>query len=167
MQPERTRERWLIYGAYLYLAEQLGLYVSKSGRSRAFRLSTYINSVPEQSKSKKVYNVLILVSQFFILMLNGDYDAAERRGVYLRVYAARYLKESHFVRIRLFLKVLQAFPKHSYLSREIRERTEDLMKKLVATRDSDTPSEINELIPFEVMIEAILRHIEKRERQLD
>lgn len=165
LQPERTRERWVIYGAYLYLAEQLGLYTPVSERSRPFRLTTFMNSVPELSKSKKVYNVLILISQLYILILNGDYDAAERRGVYLRVYASRYLKESHFARIRLFLKILHTFPRYSFLSREIRENTKHLRQKLEASRDSAVASEINELIPFEVMIDSILQHIERRERE--
>lgn len=167
LQSERTRERWVIYGAYLYVAERLGLYVPTARRTRAFRLSTFMNSVPEQSKSKKVYNVLILVAQFIILVLNGDYDAAEKRSVYLRVYASRYLKESHFARIRLFLKILHTFPRFSFLAREIRENTQHLMRKLVASGESDTPSETNELIQFEILLEALLTHIEQTERMME
>lgn len=167
LQPERTRERWLIYAAYLYLAEQLGLYTSITERSRSFRLTTYMNSVPEQSKSKKVFNVLIIVSQYLILILHGDYDAAERRGEYLRVYASRYLKEPHFARIRLFLRILHTFPRYSFLSNDIRKRIEPLLKKLNASKGSNESSEINELIPFEVLIDAILQHIERREREIE
>lgn len=165
IQSEYTRERWVIYGAYLYLADQLGLYSSSVTRKQVFRLSTFMNSVPEQSKSKKVYNVLILVAQFLILILNGDYNAAEKRSVYLRVYSSRYLKESHFARIRLFIKILHAFPQYSFLPREIREHTLRLVQKLAASGESDIPSETNELIRFETLIEAVLSHMEQTERK--
>jgi hypothetical protein len=163
-QSERTRERWVIYGAYLYLVERLGLYEPSVRRRSNFRLSTYMNSVPEQSKSKKVYNVLIIVSHVIILILDGDYDAAEKRSEYLRVYGSRYLKESHFGRIRLFLKILQAFPRYSFLADQIRENTEPLMRKLIASGETTVPSETNELIRFEVILEALLQHIERSER---
>ena len=61
MLSESTRERWIIYGAYLLLAERLGLHAPSQSKTKTFCLTTYLTSLPEESKSKKVYNVLIIV----------------------------------------------------------------------------------------------------------
>ncbi|MBP6509987.1 MAG: hypothetical protein KA339_05480 [Candidatus Kapabacteria bacterium] len=163
MLSENTRERWIIYGAYLLLAEQLGLYSPQQSRAKTFRLSTYLNSLPEESKSKKVYNVLIIVSHVFYLMINGDYDTAEKRIDYLRVYSSRYLKEKHFNRVRIFLRLIQSFPKHSFIPSEIRKHTKDIYDELIASSHDPMPSETNELIPFEVMFESLLKTVERSE----
>ncbi len=162
---ESTRERWILYGAYLSLAERLGLFTPEQSRYRTFRLTTYINSLPEEAKSKKVYNVLIIVSHVFFLILNKDYDAAEKRIDYLRVYSSRYLKERHFHRVRLFLRMVQAFPRHSFIPKDIRKNTKDIMDELIATLKDPMPSETNELIPFEVMIEAIMKAMQSHHNE--
>jgi hypothetical protein len=161
---ESTRERWILYGAYLSLAERLGLYEPLHSRAKTFRLTTYLNSLPEESKSKKVYNVLIIISHVFFLMLNGDYDTAEKRIDYLRVYSSRYLKERHFNRVRVFLRLIQSFPKHSFIPKEIRRNTRDIFDELVASSVDPMPSETNELIPFEVMFTALLETVERAEQ---
>ncbi|MCX6139626.1 MAG: hypothetical protein NTX15_02155, partial [Candidatus Kapabacteria bacterium] len=155
------KERWTLYGAYLHLAERLDLYSSKQSRSKPFRLSTYLNSLPAESKSKKVYNVFIIISHVFFLMLDGDFDLAEKRIEYLRVYSSRYLKEKQLNRVRLFLRLIQSFPKHSFIPDEIRKNSKALFHELEATARDPMPSDTNELIPFELMYEALLRSMEK------
>jgi len=154
---DNKRERWIIYGAYLLLAERLGLYTPPQSKAKTFRLTTYLNSVPEEAKSKKVYNVLIIVSHVFFLMLDGDFDTADARIDYLRVYSSRYLKEKHFNRVRIFLRVIQSFPKHSFNPADIKRNTRDVLEELYALQADPMPSETNELIPFEVMFEALLK----------
>lgn len=164
---EATKERWILYGAYLFLAERLGLYTSSQAQTRAFRLSTYINSLPEEAKSKKVYNVLIIISHVFFLILDQDYDSAERRIEYLKVYSSRYLKEKHFRRVRVFLRLIQSFPRHSFLPSEINRSSKELFAELKESANDLMPSETNELIPFEVMYEALLRTVEESNKKLE
>ena len=156
MLSESTRERWIIYGAYLLLAERLGLHAPSQSKTKTFRLTTYLTSLPEESKSKKVYNVLIIVSHVFYLMLNKDFDTAEKRIDDLHIYSSRYLKEKHFHRVRIFLRLIQSFPKHSFIPEQIQKNTKDIYSELVASSRNPMPSETNELIPFEVMFESLL-----------
>ncbi|MBK7032285.1 MAG: hypothetical protein IPH49_03225 [Ignavibacteria bacterium] len=99
----------------------------------------------------------------FYLMINGDYDTAEKRIDYLRVYSSRYLKEKHFNRVRIFLRLIQSFPKHSFIPSEIRKHTKDIYDELIASSHDPMPSETNELIPFEVMFESLLKTVERSE----
>lgn len=170
MLPESSRERWIIYGAYLLLVERLGLYAPSQSRATSFRLTTYLNSVPEESKSKKVYNVLIIVSHIFFLMLNGDLskdletiETIEKRIDYLRVYSSRYLKDKHFSRVRIFLRLVQSFPKYSFDPVLIRKHSKKILRELYASSQDPMPSETNELIPFEVMVESLLVTMENNQ----
>jgi hypothetical protein len=164
---EQMREGWTIYNAYSYLAYRLGLFEPEDdSKFRQFRLSTYLNSVPEESKVKKVSNVLILVSHVYFLILDGDFDAAEKRIEYLKVYGSRYLKEKSYQRIRVFLRLLQALPRNSFLSEDVRADNRHLFELLQATREDPLPSHINEYIPFETMYESLLDFLERYENEI-
>jgi len=161
------RETWTILGAYVHLAQRLGLYTPKDPtKFKHFRLSTYLNSVPEVSKNKKVVNVLILISHVYFLILDGDLDAAEKRIEYLKVYGSRYLKEKQFQRVRIFLRMLQAFPRNSFYADEVRASNEELFAQLQLTQSDHLPTLINEYIPFEVMYESLLQYLEEHEAEL-
>ena len=164
---EQQKETWMIVSAYVHLAQRLGLYTPDDpSKYKHFRLSTYLNSVPEVSKSKKIVNVLILISHVYFLILDGKLDDAEKRIEYLKVYGSRYLKEKHFNRIRIFLRMLQAIPRNSFESSEIRRDNHDLFAQLELTKHEHLPTLINEYIPFEVMYESLLQYLEEHEAEL-
>jgi len=156
-----VRERWLLYYAYLLLAKRMVLIDSDLIQSKHFRLATYLNSLPEESKSKLAFNVLILISHVYFLILDGNYDAAEKRVEYLKVYTSRWLKEKEYLRVRLFLKMLYNFSRFSFDAKAIRNGNKELYRELQDSGKDPMPSETNELIPFEVMYERILDHLEK------
>ncbi len=162
---DATKEIWSVFGAYLHLAERLGLSspLSKS-KTRQFRLSTFLNSVPAEAKDKKITNVLILISHVLFLIVDGDLEAAERRIEYLKVYGSRYLKEKHFTRVRIFIKILQTMPRMGFVAKDIRIANEDLYEQLLLTSQDRMPPVINEYIPFEVLYKAAVDFLEAAEK---
>ncbi len=177
LQDESRKETFTILSAYMLIAEQLGLrekgidqleinsnYKSKF---RHFRLSTYLNSVPEESKKKKITNVVILISHVCFLLLNEDFDAAERRIDYLRVYISRYLREQAFNRVRLFLRLLQTFPKHSFDPARIRKANTQLFQQLQDTAEDTSPAMLCEYIQFETLYHGLLGHLERYEASIE
>ena len=163
---EGTKESWTILSAYLNIADLLGLRDNPSAK-RHFRLSTYLNSVPEESKKKKVANITILISHVCFLILDEDFDSAEKRLDYTRVYIGRYLREKHFNRVRVFLRMLHNFPKHSFDPEFIREANASLYEQLKATQADHAPSSIFEYIQFETLYEGLLGFLEQYERKMD
>lgn len=164
---EQQKETWTILGAYVNLSHRLGLYRAKDpAKFKHFRLSTYLNSVPEISKSKKVVNVLILISHVYFLILDGQFDDAEKRIEYLKVYGSRYLKEKQFHRVRIFIRMLQAIPRNSFDPDEIRLDTADLAIQLELSQADHLPTLVNEYIPFEVMFESLMAYLAKYEAEV-
>jgi len=156
-QNEITKERWFLYNAYLNLAEMLELKErTEEKRKIAFRLSTFLNSVPEFAKEKKIYNVHILILHAAFLVVEGNYELAEKRIEYLRVYSTRYLKEKDFNRTRAFLRLLSTFPRLGFNAQLLRRENMKLLAELQETANDPMPAETNEFIPYEVMYEALL-----------
>lgn len=163
LMPASEREAWALFGAYIYLAQQLGLYEPEDPRTfQNFRLSTFLNSIPEMTREKKVETALVLFAQIFFLITEGDDDTAQRRIEYLKVYSSRYMRDKSFLRIRIFMRMLQAFPRASFYPDDIERRNADLFKKLQEHGSDYMGEHVNEYIPFEVMYHAILDVIRSR-----
>lgn len=163
-QNEITKERWFLYNAYLNLAEMLGLKErTDEKRKIAFRLSTFLNSVPEFAKEKKIYNVHILILHAAFLIAEGNYDLAEKRIEYLRVYTTRYLKEKDFNRTRAFLRLLSSLPRLGFNAQLLRRENTKLLEELHATASDPMPAETNEFIPYDVIYEALLNVVAKND----
>jgi hypothetical protein len=168
LQSEQSKETWTIISAYLTIAEQMGLANGDmpSHASKQFRLSTFLNSVPEESKKKKITNIVILISHVCFLILEHDFDAAERRIDYMRVYVSRYLKERHFNRVRIFLRMLQTLPRYSFDPHAIRKANAELFAQLELTKTDHSPGTLYEYIQFESLYEGILDYLEKYEASI-
>lgn len=163
LMPASEREAWALFGAYIYLAQQLRLYEPEDPRTfQNFRLSTFLNSIPELTREKKVETALVLIAQIFFLITEGDDDTAQRRIEYLKVYCSRYMRDKSFLRIRIFMRMLQAFPRSSFYPDEIERRNAELFKRLQEHGSDYMGEHVNEYIPFEVMYRAVLDVIRSR-----
>jgi tetratricopeptide (TPR) repeat protein len=158
--PALMQERWTTYTAYLYLAKELGL-ISDSAIDfgRKFRLTSFLNSVPEFSKDKKYSNFLVIVSHICFLLIQKKYDDAERRAEYLRTYGLRYLKEDEFKRARVFIKLLLL------LAKGISPNVYDdpfytlLFEELRSSIHTTHGNEVNEIIPYELLTNRLIERI--------
>jgi hypothetical protein len=163
LQSQIVHELWNVYLAYLVLCEELGLVELPQTKKKAvFRLSSFLNSVPEFSKDKKVANLLIIVAQVSYLVIQGNFDQAEKRIDYLRVYMSRYLREREYNRTRAFLRMLNTFSRCSFEPKRIRSENEKYFTLLRETSNDPMPGDTNEIIPYEVLYEQLLQALERQ-----
>ncbi|MCX6139986.1 MAG: hypothetical protein NTX15_04020 [Candidatus Kapabacteria bacterium] len=158
-----SKERWTIYNAYLLLCELLSLTAIRNHARREFRLSTFLNSTNYEAKAKGDANSLIEIVHALYLLLVGDYNGAEKRIEYLNVYCTRYLRDSHFDRLRLFIKALQHIPRHLGDSVTLKLKAEPFLHAIRAAASTPIPAELNELLPYDVMLVALLSKLEASE----
>lgn len=158
-----AKERWLLHNAYLLLAKELGLSNLEGIAIDGFRLSTFLNSMTNESKSKRGANSLIIIFHALSLLLEHKFDLAEKRIEYLNVYCTRYLRDRQHTRVRVFIKAIQQIPR--YRGNLIGLKAA-LAPYLTAIREAAVipmPAEVNELIPYDVMLEAYVRKLEAEE----
>ena len=157
-----TIERWNLHGAYIKLAELLKLHSPEQSSVSNFRLTTFLNSMIMETRSKQDSNSLIVIFHAFYLLLNNRYDEAEKRIEYLNVYCTRYLKEISNSRLWLFVKATQAIPRNRGNAAGLRRAWTPALSRIKEAFSIPMPAEINELIPYDVLMEAYLRTVEEK-----
>lgn len=169
LQVEATHETWEIIHAYITLADLLMISDNQRTfpREQDFNVQEFIASVPEESKKKKVANVVILISHVCFLILNKDFAGVETRIDYIKVYVSRYMREKQYNRVRTFLRMLQNFSKLSFDTNAIKKENAGLYKTLKSTKHMHTTVTMCEFIQFETLYEALLAFLEKYELELD
>jgi hypothetical protein len=158
------RERWLVFHAHLVLAELLGLFRPETSRVDGFRLSTFLNSVPNESRDKRNTNALILIFHCLYLELTNRREEAERRIEYLNVYATRYLREDAYARLWNMAKAMQYVPRYRSDRKALRTRVAPLIRKIREASHWPMPGEINELIRYEVLLDALIKRLSAQTR---
>lgn len=156
------RELVFILDAYLVLADLLGITGSKRTHKR-FRLSRYINSLEEESKKKKTTNIAIIISHICLAIALDDYDEADEQADGLQDYIANYLQEPHFNRVRVFLDLLASFSRGNYYATTIEKSNRKLLPLLQETKNDHSPPTLFEYMQFEVLYDALLKHVRKHE----
>lgn len=156
----QAKECWAVFAAYLLLAEELHLWHPQTSYAPSFRLSTFLNSVSFESQSKKGSNIPIVIFHAMFLLLTHQQDAAEKRIDYLSVYSSRYLKDVEQTRVRLFIKALQYVPRHRGDVEGLKKVFKPIAAQIREAKAIPMPGEINELIPYDVILEAYIRKLE-------
>lgn len=160
LQPEVTKERWKTYAAYLVIADNMNLHrISQAVNLPNFRLTSYLNSVPEFSKEKRYSNYLIIVSHICLLIGVKQFDSADRRIEYLRTYSHRYLKESQFERARIFVRFLTTLTRHFHDVKGMAAEAVLLESELRKLLSTPMTNEVNEIVPYEVLMATITEHL--------
>ena len=157
-----TIERWNLHSAYIKLAELLNLYSPEHSSVSNFRLTTFLNSMIMETRSKQDSNSLIVIFHAFYLLLDNRYDEAEKRIEYLNVYCTRYLKEISNSRLWLFVKATQAIPRNRGNAAGLRRAWTPMLARIKHAFSIPMPAEINELIPYDEFMEAYLRTLEEK-----
>ncbi len=155
------KERWLIHSSYLMLARELEIVESSDYYSEGFRLSTFLNSLTNESKSKRGANSLIVIFHAFYLLVTNKFDLAEKRIEYLNVYCTRYLRDRQHTRVRVFIKALQQIPRYRGDVAGLRLALNPYLKEIKSAASIPMPGEVNELLPYDVILEAYVRKLEK------
>jgi hypothetical protein len=159
--PMKTKEIWQILFASVVLIVQKGeLKISDADQKllKSFRLSKFLNEVPQRSKDKKGLNVTILILQIFFLLVQGDFDKIEERAESIRKYQSRYLSnEAGYYRTNIFLKIISNLIPSKFRKEQFVKKTSTLLRYLRETPPSFSQERHEiEIIPYEKLYQWIL-----------
>lgn len=157
-QPPIITEQFIIIQAYLYFIENLNTKtLSKSGE---FRISKFLNQVPEYSKDKEGTNISILLIQILYFLKEDKYSKIIDRIESLKLYSYRHLRKDENFRSQCFFRMLNEMVKADFRIKGTEFRTEKLYKKLVSVPIETFPNAAErEVIPYEDLWELILGHL--------
>lgn len=151
-QPYITKEKWFIKEAFIHFLIQIKkIDPSLSKPSpRKFRISRFINDVPDYSSDKRWRNIPILIIQVLLSLQEKDYESIIDKSEALNAYCYRYLRRDYTLRSNCFIKMLLLIPKADFHKERVKHRSKAIFKKL-----SDAPMEGKdisdgiEIIPYE------------------
>lgn len=159
--PPSFTEEWTIYRAYLaFLNITSATPISNEQMSKHFRLSRFLNDVPNFSKDKQGLNIAILVCHIVILTVQEKYDQVFNRIEAIEKYTSRHLKSDYHFRTKLFLKVINILSKGGFDTRMVNWQLVDKLKQKM----SENPLEIInpiysiEIIRYEKIIDLLINY---------
>ena len=158
----RVKERWQLYRAYLQYLINRGKIVPDSADDTFdnFRLSKFLNEVPELSRDKSVHNIAILVIHFLLLIEQKKYhDALDRIGA-LEKYLVRYIKRKKDFRSNCFIKMLIKITDANFHPIRAKNHAKALLKQLKAEPLPKARQDYDvEIIPYEHLWEMALESL--------
>ncbi len=134
LQPDRLKEEWKIYEAFLlYILPKKQPLPPDQYNSRIFQLYTFLNEVPIYSLDKAGANIAILILQTIWTIKTERYDRVLKLQKTLNNYCVRYLKSAvEYERGAIFLKMLRSVISNDFNKERIEKRTEELYQRLTA-----------------------------------
>lgn len=152
--PEKIREMWQLYQAYIHLLIDQEVILPSDGDKNftTFRINRFLNNMPLYSKDKRGMNVAILVVQILFYIQKRKYDTAIDRIEAIEKYCSRYLFKADTMRSYYFIKMLLAIPKASFHQKAAVRYAAVSAKKMEAI-----PTELSyqfhkiEIIPYELL----------------
>lgn len=106
------RQIWRLKRAYLYYLQKVGLVdlshqVDPLGK---FRLTKFLNNVPEFALDKSGMNIPVLSLQVLFSMLERRYDISVERIEAIEKYTVRHVRRDEHFRSNCFIKALVQLP---------------------------------------------------------
>lgn len=160
------KEQWLIVEAFVNYFISIGK-IEKEGKEKGgnkkFRISKFLNEVPNYSKDKRGTNVTILILQILFLLQRKKFGDVIDRMEALTVYCHRYLRKDDTFRSNCFIKMLLQLPSaHFNKTAAIRKvkKYHDLLEKNPLEM-ANQGSEI-EIVPYEMLWEFVLESLDNK-----
>ncbi|MEM1323445.1 MAG: hypothetical protein AAGG75_24475 [Bacteroidota bacterium] len=163
--PGHIKETWVLLEAYVNFLIQIGKIdtINPEYQLRRFRMSKFLNEVPDFSMNKRGQNIPILIIQLLFLLLKKQYDTVWDRVEALNAYCYRYLRRDYTFRSNCFIKMLLLMPKAGFHKERVIRRAQTLLQKLAAASSAVIDSSVDvELIPYEVMWNYITELLENK-----
>ena len=156
------KEMWYIYNAYISLAQLLNkvkLSPREIGYFNKFRLSKFINEVPNYSKDKKGVNISIIIVQILILLQQKKYHELDHKIEAFMKYKSRRLS-SISSRTDFFIKIINSLRICSYQKKQFIKKSKPYYNKMVGVKTNllDKVQEF-EVIPYEILYDFIIEMI--------
>lgn len=150
-QAANVQESWTIFQAAIYFLFLIGkLERPIKEVTRRFRLSRFLNEVPNYSKDKRGLNISIHIFQIIILLAEKKYADIIDRSEALKTYSSRYVQKNENYRSSFFFKMILQIVPGNFNRVATERKAEKFLKKL-----KDQPIEMSnqsleaEIIPYE------------------
>ncbi len=161
----------LLLEAYLWILASI-LPASEFGHEdplsvMQFRETTFINTMRVLASHKKSTNALIVIAHAFALLIRGKEQEADRRITYLNVYASRYLKGESEQRLWHCVKAMQKIPEFRTRPRLLPVAMADSIARIRQLPDLPMKNGFNELVQWDVLLEAYAVWALERSRRQD
>lgn len=160
IQQTEAYEHRMLLEAYLWILTSI-LPASEFGHQDpqskiSFRESTFLNAMNVLESNKYGSNALIVIAHVFILLIQNKEKEAYRRILNLNVYATRYLKGESEQRLWYCIKALQKVPSFRTRPHMMREAMEPQIARIRRLADLPMKNGFNELVPWDVLLEAYI-----------
>jgi hypothetical protein len=153
--PERSREKWRIFEAFLNYYQS-----STKENSRHFNTNRFVNEVPIFTKDKAGYNLSIIIAQVILLIKKGDFEKVIDKADSLKLYASRYIRKEKSPRSYYFLKMLLVMIKYDFDAAKTEQIASKFYDKLKSTQLGEQHElETLEVIPYDLLWPKLLRQI--------
>ncbi len=161
--PKTSQDRWRLNRAYLYYLEATGRLEIDPAEDPwgPFRLTKFLNSVPEFSQDKKGMNIPILILQIAFGIALKRYSLSVDRIEAIEKYRSRHISRDENYRANLFIKILLQFPIMAFHRNGVKRKTEAYLKQL-----NDNPIDLAkqsfdfEILPYETVYATALESLE-------
>ncbi len=153
--PSHYKEQWVIHEAYfhyLIAIKKISPSLKILDDMGKFRLTKFLNDVPEYSKDKRGSNISLLVIQLMFLIQQKKYEDFSDRLAALEMYSHRYLRKDETFRSNCFIHMMMQIPKGYFNKKNVARKAEKYVEKL-----KEMPLEVAnqsgelEFIPYETL----------------
>lgn len=160
--PAPTRERWRVLEAFIFYFIYTGkIKPDADNPVKKFRLSKFLNEVPEYSKDKRGINITLLILQILFFLHQEKYNEIIDRVESLKTYTYRYLRRDDTFRSSCFIRMLVTVPDASFHKKAVFRKAEKYRKKLeeVPLHKAYQSAEL-EIVPYETLWEMVLAELD-------
>ncbi|MEZ4958571.1 MAG: hypothetical protein R2830_02015 [Saprospiraceae bacterium] len=153
--PSHYKEQWAIHEAYfhyLIAIQKISPSLKTLEDMGKFRLSKFLNEVPEFSKDKRGGNISLLIIQLLFLVQQKKYEEFTDRLHALEMYSHRYLRKDETYRSNCFIHMMLQIPKGYFNKKAVGRRAAKYVGRLkeVPLEVANQSGEI-EFIPYETL----------------
>ena len=157
--PVTHQEGWKLYAAYLHFFKEIDLVAFGKYENvfKKFRLTKFLNDIPEAYKDKEGLNIQILIIQAIFLLRRDKIDQAINRIQFLHQYCGKYLKKDHTYRSNVFIRMLIVLIRNQMHRAATIRKSAKYLKLLKEHPIEKSKQSIGiEVVPFEDLWELII-----------
>jgi hypothetical protein len=148
--PKHWQETWKIFEAWLWFLKGAGQIKAETTAIKPFKVSKFLNEVPEFSKDKRGMNVPIIVVQIAIALLEKKYDIVMDKVEALSKYNLRYLDRDNNFRSLCFIQMIVMMEKENFRRKQTIKKCENLLADLSSSPIDITDQSYDiEILPLE------------------
>ena len=160
-QSFEIQEEWIINEAYLFILEKFKII--KGGNNRRFRISKFMNEIPEAVKKKDTLNIHARIIEIVSYIVINKTDKVFDLLYSTNQYVFRYLKKDKNYRAKTFLKMLMKIPDGGFNPKRVQRYAKKYTDLLYKSKNNFLLSNNRiEIIEYNFLWEQILKFLESK-----